>query len=58
MFVVQRGDCAAVSVAADIDPAYAAALSEAMDQGVEVLCYSCEVSPAALVLDAALPLVP
>ena len=56
LFVVQRGDCAAVSVAADIDPAYAAALSEAMDQGVEVLCYSCEVSPAELVLDAALPL--
>lgn len=56
LFVVQRGDCEAVSVAADIDPAYAGALNEAMAQGVEVLCYSCKVSPEAVVLDAALPL--
>lgn len=56
LFVVQRGDCEAVSVAADIDPAYAGALNEAMAQGVEVLCYSCKVSPEAVVLDAGLPL--
>lgn len=56
LFVVQRGDCAAVSVAADIDPAYAEAFERARAQGVEVLCYSCKVSPEAVALDAALPL--
>ncbi len=56
LFVVQRGDCTAVSVAADIDPAYAEAFQRALAQGVEVLCYSCKVSPEAVALDAALPL--
>ncbi len=56
LFVVQRGDCTAVSVAADIDPAYAEAFEQARARGVEVLCYSCKVSPEAVVLDAALPL--
>ncbi len=56
LFLVQRGDCDAVSVAADIDPAYAAALRQALVKGVEVLCYSCKVTPDAVTLDAALPL--
>lgn len=56
LFVVQRSDCDRVSVAGDIDPAYAEALSEAMAQGVEVLCYSCKVTPEVVALDAPLPL--
>lgn len=56
LFLVQRGDCQAVAVAADIDSAYADSLNKAMAQGVEVLCYSCKVSPEAVALDAALPL--
>lgn len=56
LFLVQRGDCDAVSVAEDIDPVYAAALRQALAKGVEVLCYSCNVSPEAVRLDAALPL--
>ncbi|MEQ8326950.1 MAG: DNA/RNA nuclease SfsA [Parvibaculum sp.] len=55
-FLVQRGDCTAVAPAADIDPTYAAALSEAVAQGVEVLCYGCRLSPAEITLDARLPL--
>ncbi|GAB4357867.1 MAG: DNA/RNA nuclease SfsA [Kiloniellaceae bacterium] len=57
-FLVQRGDCARVAAAADIDPAYAAALKAAREQGVEVLCYNCNLSPEGIVLDSRLPLVP
>ncbi|SNR49208.1 DNA/RNA nuclease SfsA [Puniceibacterium sediminis] len=44
VYLVQRTDCATVSVAADIDPAYAAAFATAKEAGVEVLCLSCAIS--------------
>lgn len=56
LFLVQRADCTRVAAAADIDPAYAAALSQAKADGVEILCYNCTLSPAAIALDARLPL--
>lgn len=56
LFLVQRADCEAVAPAADIDPAYAEALTGAMDAGVEILCYQCNLSPEAVALDARLPL--
>ncbi|WP_420348946.1 DNA/RNA nuclease SfsA [Pelagibius sp.] len=56
LFLVQRGDCREVGVARDIDPHYGEALDRARAQGVEVLCYSCEVSPEGVALDAPLPL--
>jgi sugar fermentation stimulation protein A len=56
LFLVQRADCARVAAAADIDPAYAAALAQAKADGVEILCYNCRLSPAAIALDARLPL--
>jgi sugar fermentation stimulation protein A len=55
-FLVQRGDCARVAPAADIDPAYAEALDRALAAGVEILCYQCNLSPAGIVLDEGLPL--
>jgi len=55
LFLVQRADCDRVAAAADIDPAYAAALAQARADGVEVFCYSCRLSPAAVALDAPLP---
>lgn len=55
-FLVQRADCEAVAPAADIDPAYADALTDAIDAGVEIICYKCNLSPAAVALDARLPL--
>jgi sugar fermentation stimulation protein A len=55
-FLVQRGDCDRVAAAGDIDPAYAGALADARAAGVEVLCYSCRLSPAGILLDARLEL--
>ena len=44
VYLVQRGDCRRFTVAGDIDPAYAKGLKAALAQGVEALCYGCEVS--------------
>ena len=45
MYLVQRGDADAFTIADDIDPDYAAGLKTAVKAGVEVLCYACEVTP-------------
>lgn len=44
LFVVQRGDCTKFSPAADLDSNYGAAFAEAIDAGVEALCYDCEIT--------------
>ncbi len=49
-FLVQRGDCTAFKIAADIDPAYDQAFREARAEGVEVLCYDCAISTEAIEL--------
>ncbi len=54
-FLVQRGDCASFRVAADIDPDYDRAFHAALDHGVEVLCYACQVGEEAIELDRPLP---
>lgn len=55
-YLVQRGDCSQVEIAADIDPAYDRGLREALDQGVEAFCYSCTIGQDAIELDQPLPL--
>jgi sugar fermentation stimulation protein A len=55
LFVVQRGDCDRVEPADDLDPAYAAALRDAADQGVEVLAVRVRVRARGLSLDGPLP---
>jgi sugar fermentation stimulation protein A len=57
LFLVQRSDAAAVAPAADIDPAYAAALARALRAGVEVLCYTCDVRCEGIAVAAPVPLV-
>ncbi len=56
LYVVQRADCEAFTVAAAIDPAYAEALTTARAAGVEVLCHVCRVRTGGITLDAPLPL--
>ena len=55
-YLVQREDCERFRIAADIDPAYAAALEKARALGVEAICYCCSISPRAIELDRPLPL--
>ena len=43
-YLVQRQDVDTFTIAADIDPAYKAALDEAIKVGVEVLCYRCNIN--------------
>jgi sugar fermentation stimulation protein A len=45
LFLVQRSDCGEVRIASDIDPAYAAALTQARARGVEIRAFSCGISP-------------
>jgi sugar fermentation stimulation protein A len=45
LFVIKRTDCDRFSACADLDPAYAAGLTVAAQEGVEVLCYGCDISP-------------
>lgn len=56
LFLVQRGDAEAFTVAGDIDPAYAAGLRAALDAGVEALVYRCKLTPEAISIDRAIPL--
>ena len=44
-YLTQREDCDTFTVARDIDPAYAAALEKAVAAGVEVIRYSCKLTP-------------
>ncbi len=56
VYLVQRPDCARFAVAADIDPAYAAALETARAAGVETLCYGCRVSETEIRVADPIPL--
>jgi sugar fermentation stimulation protein A len=56
VYLVQRGDCGRFTVAGDIDPTYAKTLKKAMSEGVEALCYGCEVTPGGITISRPLTL--
>ncbi len=58
LYLVQRTDCRQVTLAADIDPAYATGFAEAHGQGVEVMAIGCRISPQAITLGQSLPFHP
>ena len=53
LYLVQRSDCAAMTLAADIDSAYARAWQSARAAGVEMLCHRAAITPAAITLGPA-----
>jgi sugar fermentation stimulation protein A len=58
LYLVQREDCQRFAVAGDIDPAYAEAFKRARAEGVEMLCYTCRVSPEVIAVERAIELAP
>lgn len=44
VYLIQRDDCSRFKIASDIDPAYALALTKAMENGVEAIALKCKVS--------------
>jgi sugar fermentation stimulation protein A len=55
-FLVQRMDCRRFAIAGDIDPVYAASLTEARAAGVETLCYDCRISPSEITVSGPCPI--
>lgn len=55
-YLVQRGDCTSFSPAEHIDPTYAAGLRAAREKGVELLCYTCELTPEKIEISGTLPI--
>jgi len=55
LYVVQRSDCDRMTLAADIDPAYAAAFKHAHAAGVQMLCHATSLSTTKISLDRPLP---
>ena len=56
LYLVQRTDCTHVTMAADIDPAYAQAHRAATAAGVETLCLGTRITPQGITLAAPLAL--
>ncbi len=42
LYLVQRDDCKLFTIAKDIDPSYATALSKAVKDKLKILCYDCK----------------
>ena len=55
LYLVQRSDCAALSLSADIDPAYARAFDLALDAGVQVRVFDCVLAPSGVHIGKSLP---
>jgi sugar fermentation stimulation protein A len=57
LYLVQRTDCAGMTLAADIDPTYAQAFRDARAAGVEVMVFDCTISPSGVDIRGALDFV-
>lgn len=50
LYLVQRMDNTRMTIADDIDPTYAQAFKKAQENGVEMLCYDCAITPEEITL--------
>ncbi len=57
LFVIQRNDCNAFTIAKDIDPNYANALSKAVKNNLKILCYDCKFSSKGIKLNKQIKLI-
>ena len=55
LFLVQMKGCRWFSPNAETDPGFAAALREARENGVGILCYDCIVTPDSMIADGPVP---
>lgn len=56
LYLVQRTDADRVAIAADIDPTYARAVSDAVTAGVEAMAFGTMIDPSGVSLGSALPI--
>ena len=52
IYLIQRDDCRAFTIAKDIDPAYASALIKAVKKKLNILCYDCKFSSKGIKLNS------
>jgi sugar fermentation stimulation protein A len=57
VFLIQRTDAKRFSLAADLDPGYAAAFRVASEAGAEAMAFRCRMGEAEIALDRAVPIV-
>jgi len=57
VYLVQREDCPQFTIAADIDPDYAAAFEAATSRGVEAVCYGCSLTTEGIDVADSIPIV-
>ena len=51
LYLIQRNDCKSFTIAKDIDPNYANALSKAVKNKLKILCYDCKFSSKGIKLN-------
>jgi sugar fermentation stimulation protein A len=51
LYLIQRNDCKSFTIAKDIDPNYASALSKAVKNKLKILCYDCKFSSKGIKLN-------
>ncbi|QFS84311.1 Sugar fermentation stimulation protein A [Roseivivax sp. THAF40] len=56
LFLLARDDAESLSIAADIDPAYASAFADAAARGVEMLALGTRITPERIIPDGMIPL--
>lgn len=49
-YLVQRTDCTRLGFASDVDPIYAETLTKVVAQGVEVICWDCNITTERIIL--------